>query len=418
MLYLLLLLGYDSLPPLPDLSKITLPEPVLWVQPQERGLLLNGYAGQYNGTALDLDLNVFRARGQFERLNDWDDTDIGSAEIAANIILPRIWLKPQCNIRHLRRDDRYTQIRPGFGMQVFTRPFVAAGKFYYSRWLINDAADYEATGEMTLIFDRIDYFPSLVMRGIYTDEELKPSLYAQLHIGGFHIELGSPVVTGFPSPMAEIAYSDPWIKAKAAVQTGVKHNTLDEYFRPELPTRYRIDVPAETIKVAVDMDVTLNLRNQRFTVGGAYKEWLYRLNISENYEISTTRDVRETSLMISARNNLRFGNIDLHNVLNVQYNRSDSAIAFLPDIGITDTFAVNINGLELATDLLYLSQRSGVGKSFGRYYVLGAQAGFRVKFLKLYLVVHNITNEESEIYDDYFLTGRKYAGGLEIKQSF
>ncbi|MGD8979168.1 MAG: hypothetical protein PVH23_03740, partial [candidate division WOR-3 bacterium] len=60
----------------------------------------------------------------------------------------------------------------------------------------------------------------------------------------------------------------------------------------------------------------------------------------------------------------------------------------------------------------------GVGKSFGRYYVLGAQAGFRVKFLKLYLVVHNITNEESEIYDDYLLTGRKYAGGLEIKQSF
>lgn len=418
MLYLLLLLGYDSLPPLPDLSKVNLREPLLWVQPQERSLYLNGYLGQHGGAAVDLDLNTFRAHGVFTRLDDWDETDMGSAEIAARIALPRIWLEPQCNVRYSSRDDRYTQISPGLGMTVFTKPVVATGRFTYSRWLINDAEESEASGEMVFIFDRIDYLPSLVMRGIYTEEQLKPSIYMALHIYGVHVELGSPVVTGFPSPRAEISYSDPRIKTKAAVQTGVKHNTLDTYFQPELPTRYRIEVPAETINVAIDLGVSLNLGNQVFTVGGAYKEWLHRLNISENFEISTTKDVRETNLTLSAHNNLCFGNIDLRNALDVQYNRSDSVIAFLPDFGITDTFSIRIGGLELCTDLLYRSQRDGVSKSLARYYTLGVQAGFRVKFLKLYMLVHNITDEQSEIYDDYFLTGRRYAGGLEIKQSF
>lgn len=418
MLYLLLLLGYDSLPPLPDLSKINLREPVLWVQPQERFLYLNGYLGQYGGAAVDLDLKTFHAQGVFTRLDDWDERDMGSAEIAAKIVLPRIWLEPQCNVRYSNRDDSYTQISPELGMTVFTRPVVATGRLIYSRWLINDEEEFEASGEMSLIFDRIDYLPSLVIRGIYTEEQLKPSIYARLHIGGFHIELGSPVVTGFPSPRAEISYSDPRIKTRAAVQTGVKHNTLDAYFRPDLPTRFHIDVPAETINIAVDLGVSLNLGNQVFTVSGAYKEWLHRLNISENFEVSTTKDVRETNLMISAHNNLCFDNIDLRNALDVQYNQSDSAIAFLPDFGITDTFSIRIGPLELCTDLLYRSQRDGVSKSLARYYILGAQAGLRVRFLKLYMLVHNITDEQSEIYDDYFLTGRKYAGGLEIKQSF
>lgn len=418
MLYLLLLLSYDSLPPLPDLSRITLPEPVLWMQPQENGLLLSGHAGQFIGAALDLDLDVFRTSGLFTRLDAWDDTDMGHAEAGVDIVLPRIWFEPQCGVRYLHRDDRYLQLKPALGMTVFTGPVVATGKLIYSHWLINDEEEQEATGEMTFIFDRIDYLPSLVVRGIYTDEKLKPSIYTRLHISGFHIELGSPVVTGFPSPRAEIAYSDPWIKAKFGVQTGVKHNTLDTYFQPELPTKYRIDIPAETSKVAVDLGLTINLGSHVFTVGGAYKEWLYRLNISENFEVSTTRDTRETNLMISARNNLSIGNIDLRNALDVQYNRSDSTIAFLPDFGITDTFEINAGGLELAADLLYLSQRNGVSKALPRYYIMGVQAGFRVKLLKMFVKVHNITNEESEIFDNEYLTGRKYAGGIEIEQSF
>jgi hypothetical protein len=418
MLYLLLLLGYDSLPPLPDLSKITLPEPVMWIEPHDRTLLVSGYTGQYSGAKLDLDLHSFRTRGHFTRLEDWDETDTGDAEITANVILPNIWLEPQCTARYLRRDDRYTQIKPELGMTIFTKPVVATGRFAYSHWLINEETEAEALGEMKLIFDRIDYLPSLVMRGIYTDEELKPSLYAQLHISGFHVELGTPVVSGFPSPRVEIAYSDPLIKVKVAVASGVKHNTLDAYFQPELPTKYGIGIPAETVKVTVDLGVSLCFGDHVFTVGGIYGNWLHRLNISEDYEVIATKDVRETNLTLSTQNVLCLGSMDLRNALDVRYNISDSAIAFLPDYSIIDTLTVILGGLELATDLQYFSQRSGVSKSLARYYTFGLQAGYRVKFLKVFFNVHNINDEKPEVFDGYFLAGRKYAGGLEINQPF
>jgi len=414
-LYLLLLFGYDSLPPLPDLSKISLPEPVLWIQPAERGLLINGYAGQFYGGDLDLDLNTLRARGQFTRNNEWDSTDIGSAQVTAAVTLPRLWLKPNLNAQLLRRRDDYTQITPGLGFAIFTSPVVAAGMFDYSHWIINNETSSEATGEISFIFDRITYFPSMIVRGIYTGRKLKPSLFAQLHISGFHLEFGSPIRTGFPSPILNITYSDLWIEATAGVQTGVKHNTLGEYFKPELPIRYRIDIPAETIRVVVDLGITLNIRNQSFTVGGTYKEWLYRLNIGEDYEISPTRDIKETNLKMCARNNLCFGRIDVRNALHVQYNTNDSAITFLPDIGIIDTFELGVGSLELSADFRYLSQRSGTGKSLPRHYIINTKAGLRLHFLKLYFTVHNITDEKSQVYDDYFYTGRQYAGGLEIK---
>jgi hypothetical protein len=418
MLYLLFLFGYDSLPPLPDLSKINLPEPVLWIQPARRGLLLDSYAGQFYGAGIDLDLHAFRARGQFMRDNEWDSTDMGSAQINAKITLPRIWIEPHFDVMLLRRRDDYTRLTPGLGLAIFTSPVVMTGTFDYHHWLKNNEPSSEATGDLSFIFDRMTFFPSMTVRGIYTGKRLKPSLFAKLHIGSFRLELGSPVRTGFPSPVLCITYADPWIEAAAGVQTGVKHNTLVQYFKPELPTKYGIDIPSETTKVVLDLGITLRIRDHSFTVGGAYKEWLYRLTIGEDYETSTMRDVKETNLRMCARNSLRFGLIDLDNSLVVQYNTSDSAITFLPDIGIIDTFALGIGGLELSAEFRYLSQRNGVGKSLPHCYILNTQVGFRLYFAKLYFAVHNITDEKSEIYDDYFFTGRQYAGGLEIKQAF
>jgi hypothetical protein len=418
MFYLLMLLAYDSLPPLPDLSKLSVPEPALWMRPAERGLSLNAFAGQFYGADFDLDLYALGARGQFSRNNEWDSTDTGSAQIIARLVMPRLWFEPNFSAQLLRRQDDYTRLTPGLRFRTFTPAVVVSGMFDYSHWLINSEASSEMTGEMSFIFDRITYLPSIIFRGIYTEKNLKPGFFTRLHIGGFHLELGSAIKTGFPSPALSIAYRDPWLEAAAGVRTGVKHSTLADYFKAELPTRYRTGIPAETIRVMVTLDLTLNTRNQSFTFGGAYKKWLSRLAIIETFEISTKQDIKETNLKMCARNNLCLGKIDLKNALHVQYNKSDSAIAFLPDIGITDTLEMIIGGLELSTDFQYLSQRSGTEKSLPRQYMVNTQAGLRVHFIKLYFIIHNITDEKSEIYDGFYLTGRQYAGGIEIKHSF
>ena len=52
MFLLFFLISYDSLPPIPDLSKIKFPEPALWIEPKDNHIRLRGYAGDFYGGGL------------------------------------------------------------------------------------------------------------------------------------------------------------------------------------------------------------------------------------------------------------------------------------------------------------------------------------------------------------------------------
>jgi len=417
-LYVFLLFGYDSIPPLPDLSKIEFLEPALWIEPAERMIRINGFAGQVYGVDFGLDFRSFLARGQFNRNNEWDSTDIGSALISYAITLPRIWVKPGVRAQLLRRHGDYKQIAPGLEFTLFTSPLVATGMLEYSHWLINDNNSREATGEVSLIFDQVTFTPSMTISGIYTGKRLKPSLFAQLNIHKFHLNMGSLIKTGFPSPYVSVRYSEPWIEVVTDVQAGVKHNTLAQYFKPEVPINYTIDIPTETLKVALALSMEFNIHEQSFTMGGSYREWLYRLNIGENYDITPTREIEEIKLEICAKNILRLNNVGLSNAIHMQYITSDSTITFLPDIVVYDTLELGIGFFELSTDFRYVSQRDGIEKTLPRYYIINTTVGLRLSFVKIYFTAHNITDENSEIYDDYYFMGRQYSGGVEIRQRF
>jgi hypothetical protein len=61
MFFLFLLITYDSLPPLPDLSKIDFPKPPLWVAPKNQYLTLQGYGGDFYGGYCALSIQRFNA---------------------------------------------------------------------------------------------------------------------------------------------------------------------------------------------------------------------------------------------------------------------------------------------------------------------------------------------------------------------
>ncbi len=418
MIIVLLLLNSGSFPPLPDISNIFLPEPVLWIQPDERGFLLNAYAGEFYGAGLDLDLNTFRARGQFVRENEWDSTELGIAQAAAKFTLPRLWIEPNFTFQRLRRLDEYTRLAPALDLTIFTSRIVTHGVFEYSHWLINSETSREATGTVSLTFDRMTTCPIITLHGIYSEENVKPSLVGRLHFGAFRLELGSAIVTSFPSPILHITYANPMIHATAGFRSGIKHSTLADYLDPELPVRYETPIPAETIRVSANLDLTLRIKDQSIAVSGAYKEWLARLNIIGDFAVSLMREIKETNLALRAHNKIRLGQFNLYNVLHLQYTDSDSALTFLPDISVTDTLGLTMGGLELSAGVRYFSERTGTSKTLPRQLLVNTQAGFRFYFMKVYFLIQNISDERSEIYDDRFLTGRQYAAGLEIKQSF
>ncbi len=415
-LIVLLFAIHDSIPPLPDLSKSEFPEPELWKEQMPRSLRINGYAGQFFGGNIDLDLRYLSLAGRFSRTSEWDSTDTGDASLSHSIFWPRFWLKPKLRASLVRREERYSSITPGFEFNLFTPSFVTTGVLDYSRWQLNSERVHEAVGGISLTFDRLSYMPQLEITGIYTESKLKPSLGGQFNVGNFRLELGSLVNAGFPSPQLSITYSEPRVNMTAGFSSGVRYSTLSSLYRPEIPIRYPTSIPAETLSLAADIVFELDFGDHQFALGGSYKEWLCRLNIGNDFMISQTQSVIESNLNLSTRNIISVGRFRFRNRFRISYNTSDSALVFKPDYAATDTLTVSIAMIELCTDAQYTSERTGIERPLPAYYTMNTTLGLKLSFLKFYLAIHNITDDRSEIYDDYFLTGRKYAGGVEIVQ--
>jgi hypothetical protein len=418
MLYLILLLCYDTLPPLPDLSELNLPEPALWIEPGPRALRIHGFGGQFYGADLKLDVGSFIVQGGFIRSNEWDNTDTGNVQICYSTALGHLWLKPNFRTRVLRRQDDYTQINPGMEFVVFTPPFIASGNIEYSRWLINEQRSVESAGEIDFTFDRTNHKPAIGMKGISTGGKIRPTLFARFNIDRFHIEFGSLAQTDPLSPFANFTYKTLWLEIGAAVWTGMKYNTLSSYFDMDIPVRYMSDIPAETLNMALSLSSQVLLHEQEIFFCGAYKKWHHRLDIGAAYTISSIQDVEEINLDVGARTRIRLDKVGLLNILHMQYNRADSTISFQPVIAVSDTLELNLGPILLAADIHYLSQRDGIEKRLPRSYVINTTAGVRISCTKIYVAIHNVTEQNSEIYDGYYYTGRQYAGGVEIVQRF
>lgn len=419
MLVILLLLGvHDSLPPLPDLSASGMPEPGLWIERPARGLRINGYAGHFSGVDGDFGFGAFNLRGSFARQDEWLSTDVGEAAAAFSLRRPRCWIEPRIGTRLLRRRDEYLQIRPGIDLTLFTPSIIALGSMDWDRWRMNEATVHEATAELMLAFDQIDYVPQLTLSTMYVGQELVPSAALRFNIGAFHLEVGSRVRTGPLSPSLSITYAQPQLAVSTSIRTGTKHNTLDSFFDPELPVIYPSAVPTETLSMAADLAADLDLAGQRLRLSGSYREWICRLDIDSSYRVTGMRDVNELNLALSAHNRFVIGPFHFDNRLCLSYAASDSALAFVPGRSIADTMALNVSFLELTGRLQYVPARTGVTAELPGYCRLSATAGVRLFVLKFYAAVDNIADVQTEVYDGYFLTGRQYAAGTELRVEF
>ncbi|UCF70039.1 MAG: hypothetical protein JSW49_07500 [candidate division WOR-3 bacterium] len=412
----LLITNHDSLPPLPDLARSEFPEPEFWIDPSPDRLRLEGFAGQYYGAEIDLSVDNMSLRGGYTREDRWSITKIGSASLGYSLFLPALVVRPKTKALYLERDRRYYMINPTLDFRFLTPSLIVGGKCDYTRWSISDTPVHETEGEIFLALDRLRFIPQLTLAALYTDENLKPNATAQLHIGNFHLKLGSPLKAGFPSPNIGLRYTEPWVNLSANVTTGVQYNTLGTIFVTELPIDYPVTVAAETLSWATDVRFVVKTHKQEFRLGSSYKEWIYRLNVTDLYALSGIREATEINLTVSARNRLTLKDVDIINYLHLSYNASDSTITFMPDYELSDTLVMKIGIFEVTGDVQHVSKRSGIGKKLQSYYSVGASTGLKWWLLKFYVAVANITNNKSEIYDDYFLTGRKYAAGIEFNK--
>jgi hypothetical protein len=417
MTLLFLLISYDSLPPLPDLSQLYFPEPALWVQPVERSIEAYGYLGDLRGLYLSTVIPNLQLAGFYSQNNEWDSTETGKGRLSYKLQFPGIWVEPRVTGFQLRRDDEYRFVKPGLDIVGFPSFAVIPLSIDYHYWEINQGSASEGEATISLIFDKTRYLPCFTARSLYLDERLNTILSGQIHIQNVHLLVSSPV-TGGLSPLFGITYKKPFIDIGVQIQTGITYNLLSEYFKDDVPIQFRTSVPNETLKVSVDFDAGFDMHDHSVRLLCSYKDWHHRLTPGEDFQISHIKETQEINATLQFNNSLRQTFGDISNVFVLSYNWSDSTIAFLPEYTVIDTLQLRLGPFEIAADIRYVSEREGIEQTLSRYYIINTDFGIRVYWLKPYIAVHNTTDQRDEIYDGYFLAGRQYAGGLHVEARF
>ncbi|KPJ72007.1 hypothetical protein AMJ52_07755 [candidate division TA06 bacterium DG_78] len=418
MLLLLFILTYDSLPPLPDLSKIDFPEPPLWVASQNQYLTLHGYGGDFYGGYFNLSIQRFNANVLYEKKHDWDTRTYG--EITANYSIPlnRFWIQPSIYGFFLDRNFTYRLLNPSLDFSSTFPWAVVFGKFSYDQWYYSNDYHSEHEAQLSIIFDQTAYLPHIEISEVFTGGRIKPAITGKLHVRNFHIAAGTPIADGFVSPHLDIQYLDPKIKVETRFKSGLIYKRLRNFFDPTNPQHYRIPVPDESLKLGIDLNISFDFYNHIFGIYSTFRNWSVRLIPAENFEFVRLNDVQEANISAMVKNNIHYRLLHIANALHAHYNWSDTTIPFLPEHAFVDTMSVRFAFIDLSSDLYYQSGREGISQNLPEILIINSDVGLRIKFIKLFMKIYNITNEKNELYDGYFIADRQYAAGIEIHQTF
>jgi hypothetical protein len=74
--------------------------------------------------------------------------------------------------------------------------------------------------------------------------------------------------------------------------------------------------------------------------------------------------------------------------------------------------------LVIAAEAVHYAARDGVTDDLPVLFLISPSIGYQYKLFKIFLTMHNATDETKQIYDGYSLNGRQYAAGMIFKYAF
>jgi hypothetical protein len=416
---LLFLITTDSLPPLPDLAQVVFPEPPLWIRRQEDYITLNGFAGDFTGGSIDLNIRNFQFDAQYAHTVEWDSTESGSALLSYALPLPHLLLHPRLSAHYTGRDQEYARFTPQMSLSS-TLPWAillcdARGDF----WLIDDVSTREGLFNAEMIFDKSQYLPHFDFTLLATGNRYRPAFAARIHVHHFHLALGSPVDEDFFSPELTLQYREPKVKIETTFRSGVVYQALSAYYDPTTPIRYTVPVPDESLAVSAHVGAMLDLGNHILSLSSVYENWNTHLVPADDFTLRHMSDIQKVCLRAMLKNAVSTQHITLQNVLHACYTWTDSIVPLLATYTVNDTFDCTLKSLQISNQLHYLGERRGVnGQERSAVLLLNARLGIQFAFATFSFSVHNLTDEKKEMYESYYLDGRQYAGGIELHFGF
>ncbi len=416
---LLFILSYDSLPPLPDLSQVVFPEPPLWTQRPGDRLTLRGYAGDFYGGSLWLDLSNFHLDAQYEHRLDWDSVHTGDFSLSHVFLLSHLMLRPACSGLYVNRNTKHALLAPQLELSSTLPWAILFGNLQADLWWIDSVFSSEGLFDLEMIFDKTDYLPHFDFSLFHTDDRLRPALTTKAHVRHLHLSIGTPVDKDFFSPELIIQYLEPKIKIKTTFKSGTVYQSLSDYFDPDSPIQYESPVPDESLKLGAYASTQLDLYDHLIALSGSYENWNAHIVPAEDFVLRHMNDVQTVDLNFVLKDSFVISTVGLQNSFHICYTWADSVVPLLGDYVISDTFNISFSPVEFGCDVHYASERNGItGNILPSVLVLDSQIGIAYKSVGLFLAVLNLTDEKKQLYDGHFLHGRQYAGGIEFSLKF
>lgn len=418
MLLLLLLVTYDSLPPLPDLSRISFPEPALWVLTPANEIYLYGHTGQCTQLHGRVTYGNASIRGSYTDHLNWGNVHYSEGTVLYTIGLPHLFLKPLVNGTYLKHEDEYLRITPGLEFASSNPWSIVQGYVAYSFWRINSRQKIEAQTMLDIIFDRTQYKPQLFLPGVYMNDQYTQLCGIAFHIHHFHISTVSPVNEYFPSPLFKIEYLHPSYTVASEVMSGVDLLTLKDRFDPALPLQYYTTFPVESLRVAVHLSASLIIHDQQLEVSGAYRDWYNLMIPADDFALAETLDVQELTSEVVLKNRIPLGDLMLTHVAHGSYVWGENAIPLRPRYAVYDTLTMDISWLTAGVAIEHRSALKGITSDFTSLTLIHPMIGVRYRTVALFGIVMNSTGLMGDYYDGFPIPPRAFAGGIRFHTTF
>lgn len=418
MLLFLLLITYDSLPPLPDLSRITFPQPPLRTLQPDNTLQTTGGAGEFIFASGKLQYENLVAGGDYSDRFVWGDARYGKGTVSYALGFPSFWIQPVLKGFSMKGNDEYLCFIPGFDFATTNPWSVMCGTFGYAIWDINTTRTIEASTRFDIIFDRTTNKPLVMLEGIYTNDHYYQLCGGSIHIQHFHITATSPVNDFFPSPCISIASLHPSYRVISEIRTGAVLKTLGDRFDPHVPLHYTMAAPVESLRVAARLDIAFDLYNHTFEMTGNYRSWHNRLLPARNFTQGETLDLQEGDVNLRIRNAIDHANLHITNAVCGSYSWHDNALPFRPRYSVVDTLDLEYHFIFTEVTLEYRTAHTGIAADLPACLIINPRAGLRYRSLTLFAAVMNSTGTDREYYDGYHIPARAFAGGVRFRKTF
>ncbi|MBN2620310.1 hypothetical protein JXB22_04390 [candidate division WOR-3 bacterium] len=418
MLLLLLLVSYDSLPPLPDLSQITFPEPPLWIHESDNIIHVTGGAGEFvfaNGEIRFQDLAA--SGGYTDRLN-WGNARYGKGTLSYTHGFPHLWIQPVLDGFSMKRDDEYFCITPGFNFATTNPWSVMRGLFGYTVWDINSFRFIEASTRFDIIVDRIVNKPHLSLQGIFTNDRFYQLFGGGVHIRDFHIMAISPVTDFFPSPCVSIASLHPSYRIISEIRTGAVLKPLSDRFDPSLPLHYTSAAPIESLRIAAHIGISFDLYDHTFEMRADYRNWYNRSVPAADFLLKETPDIQEVNVGLRVRNTIDQTHLHIRHTVYGCYSWSDSILPFRPRYTVLDTLGFEYRFIFAEIAFEYRAAHRGISTGLPSSLLVDPRIGVCYRVVTLFIAVKNSTGTQREYYDGYWTSARAFTGGVRFKTAF